>query len=134
MPAYLPSDKCNSMGLIFSLFDIASSIDVPLGIPQHVKCTHHGLTFVLLCVPFLFADSPRCQFTIYLECIGIQDVQSYLLIVNHQEENQELCLCLEIRCGGGSGVDPDFQKERFYSGTWQLQLQSKCLAAIFHSK
>ena len=44
------------MGLIFSLFDFASSRKVPFGIPQYVQCMHHGLTFVLLCVPFLFAD------------------------------------------------------------------------------
>ena len=53
-----------AMGLIFSLSDIASSRDVPFGIPQYVQCMHHGLTFVLLCVPFLFADSPRCRFVV----------------------------------------------------------------------
>ena len=70
MPASLkPSGKRNSimakaMGLIFSLFNVALSQDVPFGTPQYVQCTHHGLTFVLLCVPFLFADSPRCQFAV----------------------------------------------------------------------
>ena len=59
----MPSDKHNSittktMGLIFSLFDIASSQDVPFGIPQYVQYTHHGLTVDLLCAQFLFADSP----------------------------------------------------------------------------
>ena len=65
----LPSGKCNSitakvMGLNFSLFDIASSRDVPFGIPQYVQCMHHGLTFILLCVPFLFADSQKCRFVV----------------------------------------------------------------------
>ena len=65
----MPSGKHNSitakaMGLIFSLFDFASACDVPFGILQYIQCTHHGLTFVLLCVPFLIADSPRYQFTV----------------------------------------------------------------------
>ena len=65
----MPSGKRNSitakfMGLIFSLFDVASSRDVPFGILQYVQCTHHGLTFVLLCVPFTFADNPRCRFVV----------------------------------------------------------------------
>ena len=52
----MPSDKkCNLImamdtELIFSLFDIASAWQVPFGIPQYVEYTHHGLTFVLLCV------------------------------------------------------------------------------------
>ena len=49
----IPSGKCNlitakAMGMIFSLFDVASSRDVPFGILQYIQCTHHGLTFVLL--------------------------------------------------------------------------------------
>ena len=49
----MPSDKCNSitakdMGLIFSLFDVASAREVPFGIPQFVQCILHGLTSVLL--------------------------------------------------------------------------------------
>ena len=55
----MPSDKHNSTtakatGLIFSLFDIASAREVPFGIPQYVQCILHS---VLLCVPFIFADS-----------------------------------------------------------------------------
>ena len=52
LPARLiPSDKHNlimakAMGLIFSLFNITSSLDVPFGIPLYMKYTHHGLTFV----------------------------------------------------------------------------------------
>ena len=50
LPACLmPPGKRNpitakTMGLIFSLFDVASSRDVPFGIPQYVQCTHHGLS------------------------------------------------------------------------------------------
>ena len=63
----MPSDKYNSitakaMGLIFSLFDVASAREVPFGIPQYVQCIIHGLTSVLLCVPFIFADSEKCRF------------------------------------------------------------------------
>ena len=60
----MPSDKRNSImakatGLIFSLFDITSARHVPFGMPQYVQCILHGLTCVLLCVPFIFADSKR---------------------------------------------------------------------------
>ena len=53
----MPSGKHNlitakAMGLIFSLFDVTSSQDVPFGIPQYIQCIRHGLTFFLLCVPF----------------------------------------------------------------------------------
>ena len=63
----MPSDKCNLItakvaGLIFSLFDVASAREVPFGIPQYVQCILHGLTSVLLCVPFIFADSEKCRF------------------------------------------------------------------------
>ena len=36
----------------------------PFPQPQDVQCMHHGHTFVLLCVPVLFADNARCWFTI----------------------------------------------------------------------
>ena len=63
----MPSNKRNlitdkAIGLIFSLFDIASAREVLFGIPQYVQCILHGLTSVLLCVPFIFADSKKCQF------------------------------------------------------------------------
>ena len=65
------SDKRNSitakaMGLIFSLFDIASARQVPFGVLQYIQYILHGLTSVLLCVPlgvpFIFADSEKCRF------------------------------------------------------------------------
>ena len=70
----MPSGKRNlitakAMGLNFSLFDVALSRDVPFGILQYIQCTHHGLTFVLLCVPSLFADSPRCRFAV-VQCMA----------------------------------------------------------------
>ena len=63
----MPSDKRNSItakvtGLVFSLFDVASARQVPFGILQYVQCILHRLTSVLLCVPFIFADSEKCQF------------------------------------------------------------------------
>ena len=63
----MPSDKHNlitakTMGLIFSLFDVASAQEVPFGIRQYVQHILHGLTSVLLCVPFIFADSERYRF------------------------------------------------------------------------
>jgi len=61
----MPSDQCNSImakatGLIFSLFDVASAREVPFGIPQYVQCILQGLTSILLCVQFIFADSEKC--------------------------------------------------------------------------
>jgi len=63
----MPSDKRNSImaeatDLIFSLFDVASAQEVPFGALQYVQCILQGLTSVLLCVLFIFADSEKCQF------------------------------------------------------------------------
>jgi len=60
----MPSDQRNSImakatGLIFSLFDVASAREVPFGIPQYMQGILQGLTSVLLCVPFIFADSEK---------------------------------------------------------------------------
>ena len=62
----MPSDKrnlttANAMDLIFSLFDVAYALEVPFGILQYVQCILHGLTSVFLCIPFIFADSEKCQ-------------------------------------------------------------------------
>ena len=70
----MPSDKCNSImakatGLIFSLFYIALAREVPFGIPQYVQCILHGLIDVLLCVPFIFADSKKCDSSV-VACDG----------------------------------------------------------------
>ena len=43
------------IGLIFSLFNIASAGKVPFGILQYVQCILQGHTSVL-CVPLIFAD------------------------------------------------------------------------------
>jgi len=63
----MPSGQRNSimakaMGLIFSLFNITSAEEVPFGMPQYVQWIPHELTDVLLCMPFIFADSRKCQF------------------------------------------------------------------------
>jgi len=55
----MPSDSRNStmaknMGLIFSLFNVASAREVPFSIPLYMQCILHGLTIALLCVPFIF--------------------------------------------------------------------------------
>ena len=64
----MSSDKRNlitakAAGLIFSLFDVTLAREVPFNIPQYVQCILHGLTSVLLCVPFIFADSEKCRFS-----------------------------------------------------------------------
>jgi len=58
------SDQRNSAmakatGLIFLPFDITSAWEVPFGILQYTQGIHNGLTIVLLCVPFIFADSKK---------------------------------------------------------------------------
>ena len=68
----MPSGKHNSimakvMGLIFHCLMSLQPLGVPQGVPQGVlqgvpqgvQCILHGLTSVLLCVPFIFADSPK---------------------------------------------------------------------------
>ena len=59
----MPSGKCNSITAkaMGSLFNITLTGHVFFGIPQHVQCILQGLTDVLLCVQFIFADSERCR-------------------------------------------------------------------------
>jgi len=45
-----------------SLFDIASAWGVPFGILQYIRYILHGLTSVLLSVPFMFTNGKKCQF------------------------------------------------------------------------
>ena len=57
----IPPDKCNlittnARGLIFALFNITLSEDVPFCQPQRLQRLHHDSNKVLLCAPFL---SPR---------------------------------------------------------------------------
>jgi len=61
----MPSDSRNStmakaMGLIFSLFNVASARQVPFAILLYMQCILHGLTMVLLCVPFIFVHHKKC--------------------------------------------------------------------------
>ena len=46
-------------GLISSLYDVASAHEVPFGISQYMQNNIQELTSVLLCVPFIFADSEK---------------------------------------------------------------------------
>jgi len=49
-------------GLIFSLFDIASARAMPFAILLYIQCILHGLTTVLLCVPFIFVHHEKWWF------------------------------------------------------------------------
>ena len=63
MPSYKRNSiTANVMSLIFPLFEVALAREVPFDIPQYVQCILHRLTSVLLCVPFIFADSEKCRF------------------------------------------------------------------------
>ena len=58
MPSAKPNSKtANATSLVFSLFDIASAQDVPFGILQWTNQ-------FLLCVPFIFADSKKCDLVV----------------------------------------------------------------------
>ena len=48
MPQQSITEKCQVV-----MFDVASA---QFGILQYIQCMHHGLTCVLLCVSFIFAD------------------------------------------------------------------------------
>ena len=66
----MPSDKRNSImaiatGLIFSLFNVASSRDVPFRQPQQLQCSHHGFTKIYLCSPFLSPLARRWRFAVH---------------------------------------------------------------------
>ena len=61
----MPSDYRNlitakATSLIFSLFNVALVQEIPSGILQYMQYILQGLTGVLLCVPFIFADSKKC--------------------------------------------------------------------------
>ena len=63
----MPSDKHNSImakatGLIFSLFNVASAGQVPFGIYRSMDNAFSMDLPVSSFVPFIFADSERCQF------------------------------------------------------------------------
>jgi len=63
-----PSDSRNStmakaIGLIFSLFDVASAREVPFAIPLYIQCVLYGLSMALLCVPFIFVYHEKFQFS-----------------------------------------------------------------------
>ena len=60
----MPSDKHNLItakvtDLIFSLFNVASSQDVPFGtpVPQYIQCILQRLTSILLCASLLTVKS-----------------------------------------------------------------------------
>jgi len=52
------------MGFIFLVFDVASSLDVPIGTPQCIQCILRGLTSALLCAPFIFAHHKKCLYAL----------------------------------------------------------------------
>ena len=67
------------MGLIFSLFDITSAGHVSFGILQYVQCILHGLTSVLLCVPFIFAD--RKDVDLVVACDGFPSYCASIVVL-----------------------------------------------------
>jgi len=62
-----------AMGLIFSLFDIASAQEMPFVMSLYIQCILHGLTRVILCVPFIFAYHKKCWFCGWHEMASIRN-------------------------------------------------------------
>jgi len=86
----MPTNKQNSiavkaMGLVFSLFYITSTWEVPfVGIPQYTQCIIHDFTSVLLCVPLVFADSKKCLWVLAHDgflCIMANAMESICLFI-----------------------------------------------------
>jgi len=71
-PLLMPSDRCNSImaiALISSLFNIASSGDMPFRQPQQLQCLHHGSTETYFCSPLCSILSlllHRWQFVVHM--------------------------------------------------------------------
>jgi len=87
----MPSDKHNlitteTMGLISSPFNVASSQDMPFCKLQHLQCSHHGPTKAYLCSPFLSPLPRRWQFAVVPA--GIAEVFNKL----------SFCLKFSVKC------------------------------------
>ena len=81
----MPSDKRNSitakaMGLISSLFNVASSWDVPFCQPLHLQCSRHGSTKAYLCSPFLSRLPSRWQFAVAPLCGFMEDSVTAVIV------------------------------------------------------
>ena len=82
----MPSNKrilimAKATGLIFSLFNIASARLVPFGIPQYVQCILHGLTSVLLCVPFILLTVKSVNLVVACDGFPLSQKSSVFFIV-----------------------------------------------------
>jgi len=68
-------DKIKGYGLGFFTVNFASAQELPFGITQYLQYILQGLTGVLLCVPFMFADmiifadNGECQFGGSFHCV-----------------------------------------------------------------
>ena len=82
----MPSDKHN----LITAKVMPSAQEVPFGIPQCVQYILHRITSVFFCVPFIFADSKRCQFG------GIRD--GYLCITEIVNECSTFQMIIDGRC------------------------------------
>jgi len=75
----MSSDKRNSItakaiGLISSLFNIASSWDVPFRQPLQLQCSYHDSTKTYLCSPFLSPLPRRWRFVVAPLCGFMEDL------------------------------------------------------------
>jgi len=110
------------MSLIFLLFNVTSAQEVPFGTLQYMQCILHGLTSVLLCVPFIFADSKMCWLynctwllplhkshifivaTLITEVLFLISNDSYCCVTSHRFcMKNATCysyinFCLKVRC------------------------------------
>jgi len=64
------STMAKAMDLIFLLFEIASTREVPFAIPLYIQCVLHGLSTALLCVPFIFVHHNSKSVDLVETCDG----------------------------------------------------------------
>ena len=53
------------MDLIFALFDVTSSRDVPFHKPQQIQCLYHGSTKAYLCSPLFSIPFSNLRYACY---------------------------------------------------------------------
>ena len=67
---------------------------MPFGIMLCIRCTHHGLTFVLLCVLFPFADGARCGFAVtHHDWLAITFIIEIIHIFHSEWIDCRYCTC-----------------------------------------
>ena len=136
----MPPDKHNSImakvtGLMFSLFDVALAREVPFGIPQYIQCILHGLTSVLLYVPFILLTAKSVETEIirifhsgYFDCRGAfeQFLIRTTVWVEHSQQQSIMNTSLFRRYSWGTRHQPILLVCMGCRGAFRTVLDSYC--------